>query len=146
MNPSLNNPLALVGRLLLAALFLPAGLAKIGGFAGTVGYIASAGLPLPQLAAALAIVVEVGGGLALLAGWGTRLAALALAAFTLFATFAFHNFWAMPADQVMMQQLMFFKNIAVVGGLLMLAAHGAGAWSHDGRRGGFSVGRDSVPA
>ena len=146
MTPSLNNPLALAGRVLLAALFLPAGLSKIGGFAGTVGYIASAGLPLPQAAAALAIIVEVGGGLALLAGWGTRFAALALAAFTLIATFVFHNFWAMPADQVMMQQLMFFKNIAVVGGLLMLAAHGAGAWSLDGRRGGFSVGRDSVPA
>ena len=134
MNASLQNPLTLTGRVLLALLFLPAGIGKIGGFAGTVGYIGSVGLPLPQLAAVLAIVVEVGGGLALLAGYGTRLAALALALFTLVATFVFHNFWAMPPEQVMMQQLMFFKNIAVVGGLLVLAAHGAGAYSVDARR------------
>jgi len=82
----------------------------------------------------IAIIVEVGGGLLLLAGFGTRLAALALAVFTLVATFFFHNFWSVPADMVMMQQLMFFKNIAVVGGLLMVAANGAGSWSLDGRR------------
>ncbi len=135
MNASLQTPLALVGRLLLALLFLPAGLSKIGGFAGTVGYIGSVGLPLPTLGAILAIVVEVGGGLALLAGFGTRIAALALALFTLVATVVFHAYWAVPPEQAMMQQLMFFKNIAVVGGLLVLAAHGAGAWSLDARRG-----------
>ncbi len=132
---SLQNPLTLVGRLLMAFLFLPAGISKIGGFAGTVGYIASKGLPLPTAGAAIAILVEVLGGLALIAGFGTRVAALALAGFTLVATVIFHNFWGMPADQVMVQQLMFFKNIAVVGGLLVLAAHGAGAWSWDAKRG-----------
>lgn len=131
---ALQNPLALIGRLLMAFLFLPAGLSKIGGFPGTVGYIASKGLPLPSVAAAIAIVVEVGCGLALIAGFGTRWAALALAGFTLVATFLFHNFWAMPADQVMIQQLMFFKNIAVVGGLLLLAAYGAGQFSLDAKR------------
>lgn len=135
MTSPLQNTLSLVGRLLLALLFLPAGLMKIAGFAGTVGYIGSAGLPLPQLGAVLAIVVEVGGGLALLAGFGTRFAAVALALFTLVATFAFHAYWAVAPEQVMVQQLMFFKNIAVVGGLLVLAAHGAGAISVDGRRG-----------
>ena len=95
----------------------------------------SGGLPAPQLAAVVAILVEVVGGLALVAGFGTRIAALALAAFTLVATFFFHNFWAVPADMAMMQQLMFYKNIAVVGGLLVLAAHGAGAWSVDAKRG-----------
>lgn len=134
MLQSLQNPLNLVGRLLLALLFLPAGISKIGGFAGTVGYIGSVGLPLPAVGAVLAIVIEVGGGLALISGFCTRLAALALAVFTLIATFAFHAFWAMPAEQAMMQQLMFFKNIAVVGGLLVLAAQGAGAWSLDSRR------------
>jgi putative oxidoreductase len=104
------------------------------GFAGTAGYIGSVGLPLPEVAAAVAILVEVGGGLALIAGFGTRFAAIALALFTLVATFAFHNYWAMPADKVMIQQLMFFKNIAVVGGLLALAALGAGKLSLDGRR------------
>ena len=134
MISSLQNPLALVGRLLLALLFLPAGISKIGGFAGTAGYIASKGLPFPTVAAAIAIMVEVVGGLALIAGFGTRWAALALAGFTLVATFFFHNYWGVPADQAMVQQLMFFKNIAVVGGLLVLAAHGAGAWSLDARR------------
>jgi putative oxidoreductase len=131
---ALQNPLSLTGRILLALLFLPAGLSKIGGFAGTAGYIASKGLPLPEVAAAIAIAIEIGGALALLAGFGTRLAALVLAVFTLVATFVFHNYWAMPADAQMMQQLMFFKNIAVVGGLLVLAAWGAGAWSVDARR------------
>ncbi len=134
MISSLQNPLALVGRLLLALLFLPAGISKIGGFAGTAGYIASKGLPFATLAAAIAIVVEIAGGLALIAGFGTRWAALALAGFTLVATFFFHNFWGVPADQAMVQQLMFFKNIAVVGGLLVLAAYGAGAWSLDAKR------------
>ena len=134
MFTTLQNPLALVGRLLLALLFLPAGIMKIGGFAGTAGYIGSKGLPLPELGAMIAIIVEVGAGLALIAGFKTRMAALALAVFTLVATFVFHNFWGVPADQAMMQQLMFYKNIAVVGGLLVLAAHGAGAWSVDARR------------
>jgi len=135
MFTAMQKPLSLIGRLLLAALFLPAGISKISGFSGTVGYIASAGLPLPELGAAIAIVVEVGGALALILGFGTRWAALALALFTLVATVVFHNFWAVPADQMMVQQLMFFKNVAVVGGLLVLAAFGAGAFSMDARRG-----------
>ena len=89
---------------------------------------------MPQVAAALALVVEIVGGAALIAGYGTRLAAIVLAVFTLVASLFFHNYWALPADQQMVQQLLFFKNIAVVGGLLTLAAWGAGAWSVDGRR------------
>jgi len=72
--------------------------------------------------------------LALIAGFGTRWAALALAVFTLVASFFFHAFWSVPADHQFMQQLLFFKNIAVTGGLLTLAAWGAGAWSLDARR------------
>lgn len=131
---TLQNPLTLTGRLLLALLFLPAGLMKIGGFAGTVGYIASKGLPMPALGAVIAIVVEVLGGLALLAGFGTRVAALVLAVFTVAASVIFHAYWAVPAEAQMVQQLMFFKNLAVVGGLLVLAAHGAGGWSLDAKR------------
>lgn len=125
----------LVARLLMVALFLPAGLNKITGFEGTVGYIASVGLPLATVGAVVAIVVEVVGSLALLAGFATRWAALALALFTLGASVFFHNYWAMPAEQQFVQQLMFFKNLGVVGGLLALAAVGAGAWSLDARRG-----------
>lgn len=129
-----NNALNLAGRVLLAALFLPAGISKLTGFAGTVGYISSVGLPLPTVGAALALVVEIVGSLALLAGFGTRIAALVLAAFTLVASFFFHAFWAVPADQAFVVQLLFFKNVAVVGGLLALAANGAGGWSLDTRR------------
>lgn len=134
MLKSLQNPLSLTARLLLASLFLPAGISKLTGFAGTVGYITSAGLPLPQAAAAFALGLEIIGGLALLLGARTRLAALALGLFTLVASFFFHNYWAVPADQQFVQQLLFFKNIAVVGGLLSVAAWGAGAWSVDALR------------
>jgi putative oxidoreductase len=126
---SLQNASALIGRILIAALFIPAGISKIGGFEGTVGYIASVGLPLATFGAIVAILVEVLAGAALLAGYRTKQAALVLALFTLVATVVFHNFWAMPADQAFMQQLMFMKNIAVVGGLLAIAALGGGAWA-----------------
>lgn len=129
----IESALSLLGRLLFVALFLPAGIGKLTGFAGTVGYISSVGLPLPAVGAVLALVVEIGGGLALLAGFGTRIAAVVLAVFTLVASFFFHNYWGVPADQAFVQQLLFFKNLAVVGGLLMLAAHGAGGWSVDAR-------------
>jgi putative oxidoreductase len=132
----LQNPLSLLGRLLLAALFLPAGIGKVTGFSGTVGYISSVGLPLPEVGAALALTVEIVGGVALIIGLGTRPAAFILALFTLVASFFFHNYWGVPADQQMMQQLLFYKNIAVVGGLLTLAAWGAGAWSVDAHRNG----------
>jgi putative oxidoreductase len=131
---STQNALSLIGRALIALLFIPAGYAKIGGFAGTVGYIASKGVPLPEVAAALAIGAELGLGLLLLVGWQARWAALGLAVFTFVITFIFHNFWAMPPAQVMQQQQAFFKNMAVVGGLLAIVAWGAGGWSLDGRQ------------
>jgi putative oxidoreductase len=131
---ALQNPLALIGRILLALVFVPAGFGKIAGFAGAVGYATSAGLPLPAVGVAIALVIELFGGLALLIGFRTRYAALALAVFTLVASFFFHAFWAMPAEQQMMQQLMFFKNIGITGGLLAFAAFGAGAFSLDARR------------
>ncbi len=139
MNPDTNatttqNTLTLTGRALIALLFIPAGLSKIGTFAGVAGYIASKGVPLPELCAALAIAAEVGLGLLILLGWQTRWAALGMAVFTVVITFIFHNFWAVPAEMVMAQQQSFFKNIAVVGGLLAMSAWGAGGWSVDARR------------
>lgn len=128
MFSSLQNPLSLIGRVLLALLFVPAGFSKIGGFAGTAGFIASKGVPLPEVAATIAIAVELGLGLLLLAGFKTRWAALGIAAFTLVITFIFHAFWT---DATQAQA--FFKNIAVVGGLLTVVAWGPGAWSVDGK-------------
>jgi putative oxidoreductase len=134
MSTPLQNLLSLIGRALLALLFLPAGFAKVTGFAGTVGYIASKGVPFPELAAAAAIGVELGLGTLLLLGWQTRWAALGIAFFTLVISFIFHNFWAVPPEQVMAQQQSFFKNMAIVGGLLTIVAWGAGGWSLDGSR------------
>ena len=91
-------------------------------------------MPLPQVGVAIGMLIEIFGGLAMLLGYRTRWAALALAVFTLAATFVFHAFWSVPADAAMVQQLMFWKNIAVTGGLLGFAAHGAGGWSLDARR------------
>lgn len=129
-----SNPLSLIGRILIALLFIPAGFQKLTGFAGTVAYTAAAGVPMAQAGVAVALVVEIVGGLALLLGWGTRWAALILAFFTFVASFFFHNFWSVPADAAMVQQLLFWKNIAVAGGLLGFAAHGAGGWSVDARK------------
>ena len=128
-----QDTLALIGRILIAAMFVPAGIGKIGGFAGVVGYIASAGLPLPQLGAVIAIVVEVGFGLMLLAGFKTRITGIVMALFTVAAAVFFHNYWAMPADKAYVNQLMFMKNIAIAGGLLAFAAFGAGRYSVDKR-------------
>jgi putative oxidoreductase len=90
-------------------------------------------LPLPQVLAVGTIVLEIVAALLLIVGWKTRWAALALALFTVAAAVLFHNYWAMPADKQMMQQIMFMKNLAVAGGLLMLAVAGPGAWSVDRR-------------
>src|ERR1700704_2913178 len=126
MNPNTQNSAALVGRILLAVIFIISGFGKIGGFEGTVGYIASKGLPMPQVVAALTIVVELGGGILLAIGYKARWAALALAVFTLLAAIIFHNFWAVEAAQKMNQQINFLKNLAMTGGMLMVFAFGPG--------------------
>jgi len=130
----MNNALNLIGRLLLAALFLPAGLSKLSGFEGTVGYISSVGLPLPTVAAAVALTVEILGSVALILGFQTRIAAAVLAVFTLVASVFFHAFWAAAPEQAFVQQLLFFKNIGVVGGLLVLVSSGAAGFSIDAKK------------
>jgi putative oxidoreductase len=131
---NVHPTVALAGRILLALMFVLAGFSKFGDLGGTAGYIASKGLPMGSVLAFLTAVVEVVGGLALMVGFQTRWAALLLAVFTLVATVIFHNFWVLPADQQMMQQLMFMKNLSVAGGLLMVFALGGGAASLDARR------------
>ena len=126
-----QDTLALIGRVLIALLFVPAGFGKIAGFAGVVGYIGAVGLPLPQLGAVIAIAVELGLGLLLLVGYKTRIVSIILAVFTVATAVFFHNYWAMPADKAYINQLMFFKNIAIAGGLLAIAALGAGRFSID---------------
>ena len=130
-----QNLALLIGRLLIASLYLPAGIHKAMGFAGTVGYIGSVGMPVPQLAAVVAILVEIGCSVALILGWRTRWAAIVLALFTVAASFYFHAFWTIgDAQKVMLQQTQFFKNMAIAGGLLAFWAWGAGAFALDSRR------------
>ena len=131
---SLQDTFALLGRILLAWLFVPAGWSKIAGFAGTAGYIASKGLPMPEVLAAAAIAIELGLGLLLLVGWQTRWAALGIAIFTLVITPIFHGYWAMPEAQQMMQKQAFNKNLGILGGLLAYAAFGPGRFSLDAKR------------
>jgi putative oxidoreductase len=121
----------LVGRILIALIFVFAGFGKITGFEGTVGYIASKGMPLPQLAAIGAIIIELGGGILLVLGWKTRVAAMALFLFTGLAALIFHNFWAAAPDQAQNQMIHFMKNLAIMGGLLFVMAHGSGPFSLD---------------
>lgn len=134
MNTQSQNVAALIGRILLALIFITSGFGKIGGFEGTAGYIASKGLPVASVVAALTILIELGGGLAVLFGFLTRWAALALAVFSVLAAVIFHAYWGVPADQVMGQQINFWKNISIAGGFLVLAAFGAGAISIDAKR------------
>ncbi|MDY7539357.1 DoxX family protein [Undibacterium sp. 5I1] len=129
---ALNKFGPLVGRILIALIFVASGAGKIAGFDGTVGYIASKGLPLPQLAAIAAIIVELGGGLAVILGWKARWAAAAMLIFTASAAVIFHNFWGVPADQAQNQMIHFMKNISMMGGLLFVIIHGSGALSLDG--------------
>jgi putative oxidoreductase len=125
-----SSALVLVGRILLSAMFILAGFGKLTSISGTAAWFGSLGLPMPIVVTVLVGLLELFGGIAVLAGFKTRIAATALAIFTLAATAVAHlNF----ADQV---QLLFFqKNLAIAGGLFMLAVFGAGALSVDAKRG-----------
>ncbi len=129
---ALNRFGPLAGRILIALIFVLSGFGKITGFEGTVGYIVSKGLPLPQLAAVGAVIVELGGGIMLVLGWKARWAAAAMFVFTALAALIFHNFWAVPADQAQNQMIHFMKNISILGGLLYVIVHGSGPLSVDG--------------
>ena len=122
----LNPVFALVVRVLLAIMFVVAGYGKIGGYAGAQGYMDSMGVPGALLP--LVIILELGGGLAIIAGWQTRMVAILLAGFCLLSAFIFHLDFAER-----MQSIMFMKNLAVAGGLLALAAYGPGALALDNR-------------
>jgi putative oxidoreductase len=128
MNDTKSNVGDLVGRILIAALFLMAGIGKLGdGYAGTQGYMEAMGVPGMLLP--LVIALEIGGAVLILAGFWTRTTALTLAAFSIVGALLFH---ADSSDQI--QQIMLLKNFAIAGGFLFLATKGAGAWSVDARR------------
>jgi len=119
----------LIGRILIAQLFIYFGYTKIVGFSGTAGYIASKGLPISDLLAILTIVIEVGGGLMILLGWRARVAAAVLFLWMIPVSFIFHNFWNMEAAAVMANQINFQKNLALMGAMFLIFAFGPGRYS-----------------
>ena len=129
----MNPTFPLLARILIAPLFLVAGYNKLMAVAGTAGYFAKLGFPMPDVMVWVAIVIDIGGGLLLLIGWKTRWISWLLIAFVAIATFTAHRFWAVDAAQYANQLNAFLKNIAVIGGLLMFVAHGPGSASVDKR-------------
>jgi putative oxidoreductase len=128
----------LIGRLLLANLFVVSGFKKITGFAGAAGYMA-AKMPsldpnLIKLMLVVTIAVELGGGLMVLIGWQARWAATAILLWMIPVTYVFHAYWGLPPDQMQMQFIQFHKNMAIMGGMLYIIAYGSGP---------FSLGRDN---
>ena len=123
---SINRFSPLVGRILMAQIFLISGFGKITGFAGTSGYIASKGIPMPDLVTVGTILVEICGGLAVIVGWKARWGAAALFVFTGLAAAIFHNFWSVAPDMAQNQMIHFLKNITIMGGLLYIVAFGSG--------------------
>lgn len=131
ISPSVADAAALVGRILLAVLFLKSGWGKVGGFEQTAAMMASKGVPLAEVALVVTILLELGAGLALVVGYKARWAALAIALWLIPVTLMFHGYWAVPADQVMNQTNHFFKNVSIFGGMLMVFAFGPGRYSLD---------------
>jgi putative oxidoreductase len=130
----MHHSALLVGRILLSLVFLNAGYRKLMAVAGSAGYFGKLGFPMPEVLVWVAIAIELGGAILLIVGWKTRWAAWLLALFTLVATFAAHRFWEVDAAQYANQMNHFMKNIAIIGGFIILAATGPGALSVDGRR------------
>lgn len=136
MTHALENGLATAGRVLLGFYFIMPGIMKITGWDGTVDYMASHGMVFIPFFLLLTIVLQIGGGIALVAGWQTRAVAFVLAGLTLVISLVMHDFWTMPAGELQTghETQNFIKNMAIMAGLLVTAGLGGGAWSLDARR------------
>ncbi len=121
----------LVGRVLLALIFIGSGFSKITEFADTVASMAGKGIPMVEVLLIIAILIELGGGLLLALGYKARWAALAIFLFLIPATLIFHAFWAVDPEQVKMQLIQFQKNLAIMGGMLYVVFNGPGRMSLD---------------
>jgi putative oxidoreductase len=122
---------ALIGRILLAGLFIWSGVGKLSGFEGVVSGIAAKGLPMPTLLAAVALAIELGGGILLAIGFKTRWVALVMGLFLIIITPIYHDFWNATGGARMGQQINFMKNVCILGGMLMVYALGPGRYSVD---------------
>jgi putative oxidoreductase len=133
MNSS-NNVVSLTGRILLSAIFIFSGINKVFAFQMYTKWAAGAHLPLPSIAIAIAAVIEIFGGLGILVGFQAKLAAWIVFLYLIPTTLLFHNFWTMDGMNRIDNQIHLLKNVAIMGGLLILAANGAGGASLDASR------------
>jgi putative oxidoreductase len=124
-----SNAAILAARILLAWVFLDSGVAKLLHWQDGIAEVAGLGLGNPQLMLILTVVTQIVGGLAVVFGFGTRLAALALAGFTLVATVLAHHYWDLGGAVQIRQKITFLEHMAIVGGFVLLMVHGPGAWS-----------------
>lgn len=127
----MNAVLPLLGRILLALIFVISGYKKIGGFDQTAGYMASKDLPYAEVLLVLTILIELGGGILLILGWKARWVAAVIFLFLIPVSVIFHPFWAVDAAQMQNQFNSFFKNLCIMGGMLYIVAYGAGPLSLD---------------
>ena len=126
-----KDELILAARILLMLLFVIFGWSKLTGFSGTVDYMAHTGAPLPALSAVIAVVMELVVGLAIVVGFHTRPVALLLALYTLGTALIAHHYWTMSGMEQYMNMINFYKNVSIIGGLLLLCVTGAGKYSID---------------
>lgn len=132
MNPGIERWLTLLGRILLSLIFILSGLGKIGDWSGTAGSMAAKGMVAVPFFLTMAILFELGGGLTVLLGFKARLGAWALVFYLIPVSLIFHNFWAFTGAEQRMQVINFLKNLAIMGGLLLVALRGAGKPCIDG--------------
>ena len=134
MSGTVRGLLSVAGRLCLVTIFLMSAIGnKIPKFGEVVTYMQGAGVPVPQVSLALAIVFLLVGGVTVLVGWQARVGAALLAVFLVLATYFFHNFWAFEGQEAQMQMIQFMKNLGLFGAMLFVIANGSGAWSLDAR-------------
>lgn len=130
--PSFVNQFApLAGRILLSIIFIMSGISKITGFAGTAGWMTSKGLPMADVLLGASIVIELGAAAMIVLGFKARWGAAALFLWMIPVTLVFHNYWAFPAAEQQMQSIMFFKNLGLMGGMLLIMGFGSGPLSVD---------------
>ena len=136
MNVAAQSQMLLLGRILLALLFLVAGVRKLMAIGMSAGYLAKLGFPMPEVMVWVAIAIEIGGAALLIAGWNTRRVAWVMILFVAIATAMAHRFWQFDAAQYANQMNHLLKNLAIIGGLLYVVVLGAGAFSLDERHRG----------
>ena len=127
----LNNSLNVIARVLLASLFLTSGISKIANFQVINDLVTSVGIPYANIWTSLVLLLEIFGSIAIIIGYKARIVAGLLGFFSIITAFLFHNYWAAPFDQQYIQQLLFFKNLSIAGGLFLLSSFDSGVWSLD---------------